>query len=66
MTKAEGGGQARYESLADEARVVRQVFAWVGGDRLTIGEVCRRLTPAGERTRTGITVWDRRVGWGIR
>jgi Recombinase len=45
--------------------VVRQVFAWVGGDRLTIGEVCRRLTPAGERTRTGTTVWDRRVGWGI-
>ena len=45
--------------------MVRQVFAWVGGDRLTLGEVCRRLTQAGERTRTGRTVWDRRVVWGI-
>ena len=25
-----GGGQARYDIVADEARVVRQVFAWVG------------------------------------
>jgi len=65
VTKYEGGGQARYEILPDEARVVRQVFAWVGGDRLTIGEVCRRLTQAGERTRTGRTVWDRSVVWGI-
>jgi site-specific DNA recombinase len=65
VTKSEGGGQARYEILPDEARVVRQVFAWVGHDRLTIGEVCRRLTHAGEVTRTGKTVWDRSVVWGI-
>jgi site-specific DNA recombinase len=65
VTKYEGGGQARYEILPDEGRVVRQVFAWVGCDRLTIGEVCRRLTQAGEMTRTGKTVWDRSVVWGI-
>jgi len=65
VTKYEGGGQARYEILPDEARVVRQVFAWVSQDRLTIGEVCRRLTQAGEMTRTGRTVWDRSVVWGI-
>ena len=65
VTKYEGGGQARYEIIPDEARVVRQVFAWVGGDRLTIGEVCRRLTQAGERTRTGKTVWDRSAVWGM-
>src|SRR5215468_10363482 len=65
VTKYEGGGQARYEIIPDEARVVRQVFIWVGGDRLTIGEVCRRLTQAGEKTRTGKTVWDRSVVWGI-
>ena len=45
--------------------MVRQVFAWVGRDRWTIGEVCRRLTHAGEVTRTGKTVWDRRVVGGI-
>jgi site-specific DNA recombinase len=60
-----GGGQARYEIVPDEARVVRQVFDWVGRDRLSIGEVCRRLTHAGEVTRTGKTVWDRSVVWGI-
>jgi site-specific DNA recombinase len=65
VTKYEGGGQARYEIIPDEARVVRQVFAWVGHDRLTIGEVCRRLTHAGEVTRTSKTVWDRSVVWGI-
>ena len=45
--------------------MVRQVFAWVGHDRLTIGEVCRRLTQTGEVTRPGKTVWDRSVVWGI-
>jgi site-specific DNA recombinase len=35
VTKYEGGGQARYERSPDEARVVRQVFDWVGHDRLT-------------------------------
>jgi site-specific DNA recombinase len=65
VTKYAGGGQARYELVPDEARVVRQVFAWVGRDRLTIGEVCRRLTQAGEVTRTGKTVWDRSAVWGM-
>jgi site-specific DNA recombinase len=65
VTKYEGGGQARYEIMPDEARVVRHVFDWVGRDRQTIGEVCRRLTQAGEVTRTGKTVWDRSVVWGI-
>jgi site-specific DNA recombinase len=65
IDKHAGGGQARYEILPDEARVVRQVFDWVGRDRFTIGEVCRRLTQAGERTRTGRTVWERSVVGGI-
>ncbi len=63
--KAEGGGAARYEIVLEEARVVRQVFAWVGQERVTIGEVCRRLTHAGERTRRGKTVWDRTTIWGM-
>ena len=65
VTKYAGGGQARYELIPDEAQVVRHVFTWVGRDRLTIGEVCRRLTQAGEITRTGKTVWDRSVVWGM-
>jgi site-specific DNA recombinase len=65
ISKREGDGQARYEIIPDEARVVRQIFEWVGRGRISIGEVCRRLQQAGERTRTGKTIWDRSVVWGI-
>src|SRR5262249_56023927 len=37
------GGPARFEIVLEEARVVRQIFAWVGRDRLTSGGGCRRL-----------------------
>ena len=30
-----------------------------------MGEVCRRLPQAGALTRTGRTVWERRVVWGL-
>jgi site-specific DNA recombinase len=50
--------------VPDEARVVRQIFDWVGCERVSIGEVCRRLQGAGEVTRTGKTVWDRSAVWG--
>src|SRR5215831_4524187 len=65
VSKHEGGGSARYDIIEDEARVVRQVFTWIGQERLSIGEVCRRLQRAEERTRTGRTQWDRSVVWGI-
>jgi site-specific DNA recombinase len=57
--KHDGAGEARFDVLLEEARVVRQVFLWAGRDRCSIGEVCRRLTRVKERTRTGKTVWDR-------
>jgi site-specific DNA recombinase len=65
IRKQDSGGEGRFEILLEEARVVRQVFAWVGRDRLSIGEVVRRLNQAGERTRTGKTVWDRTTVWGM-
>jgi site-specific DNA recombinase len=65
VNKHAGGGHARSDLLPDEARVVRQVFEWVGRERLSIGEVCRRLMQAGERTRTGRLVWERSVVWAI-
>ncbi len=48
VTKQEGAGEASFEIVWEEARVVRQVFEWVGRDRCSIGEVCRRLE-AGKR-----------------
>jgi site-specific DNA recombinase len=61
VRKADGGGVARYDIILEEARVVRQVFEWVGRERLTLGEVCRRLKDQGIRTRTGKETWDRRT-----
>jgi site-specific DNA recombinase len=65
VSKWEATGEARFEILLEEARVVRQIFVWVGRDRWSIGEVQRRLNEAREQTRTGKTVWDRATIWGI-
>ncbi len=65
VNKQDGAGEARFEILLEEARVVRQVFSWVGRDRCTIGEVRRRLEAAREQTRTGKTVWDRATIGGM-
>src|SRR5215470_15875232 len=65
VPKQDGTGEARFEIDLAEARVVRQIFTWVGRDRCSLGEVQRRLQAAGERTRTGKTTWDRATIWGI-
>jgi len=65
ITVGEGGGQARYEICEEEAHIVRQVFTWVGRERLSIGESCRRLHNAGVLTRSGKTWWDRTSLWDM-
>jgi site-specific DNA recombinase len=59
------GGVARYEILEDEARIVRQIFGWIGRERISLGEVCRRLQQEGIRTRSGKPAWDRSTVWGL-
>ena len=54
----ETGGDARYDIKDEEAKVVVQVFEWVGRDSLSIGEVRRRLHEQGTKTRTGKDWWD--------
>src|SRR6516165_375490 len=63
VDKHEGDGQARYQVVAEEARVVRQVFEWIGRERCSIGEVCRRLRREAVPTRTGKPAWDRSTIW---
>ena len=63
--KHEGAGQARYEVMLEEARVVRQIFAWVGREHLSMGEVGRRLTAAGVPRRTSTDPWDRSLVYSI-
>ena len=52
-----GGGVARFEVLEEEVCIVRLIFAWVGLERTSIREVCRRLERMGCRTRQGATRW---------
>jgi site-specific DNA recombinase len=52
VTKDEGGGVARIEVIEEEARLVRLMFVWVGLERVSLREVCRRLDPDPNRTAT--------------
>ena len=56
---------ARYVIELPQAATVRAIFQWVGMDRLSIGEVVRRLTESGTVTASGKPYWDRSVVWGI-
>jgi len=58
VAKALAGGEARFEVVAEGARVVRQLFAWVGQEGLSLRQACRRLERHGIRTRTGRRRWE--------
>jgi site-specific DNA recombinase len=49
---------ARFEILPHEARVVERIFEWVGRDRCSMREVCRRLEKQRISTRSGRAVWE--------
>ena len=61
IRKADGGGVARFDVILEEARLVRQIFEWVGRERTTLGQVCSRLKAQGIRTRKGKENWDRKT-----
>lgn len=63
--KHEGGGCASYQIEPHHATVVRQVFHWVGRERVSIGEVARRLQQQGIASPRGKTYWDRTTVWGL-
>ncbi len=59
VTREAGGGAARYEIDEDAARIVRQIFTWVGHERLTLAAVCRRLLGQGIPSPAGRRHWSR-------
>jgi site-specific DNA recombinase len=65
INKHEGGGEASYQVVFEQARVVRQIFEWVGRDCFSIGEVCRHLARKGIASPRGKHYWDRTTVWGI-
>ncbi len=58
ISKHEGDGEARYDIVPEEARLMRDLFAWVGLEGLTLQAVVRRLAEQGVPTRKGLGRWD--------
>ncbi len=65
ISKDAGGGRAEYQVVLEEARVVQRMYEWVGVDRFSIGEVCRRLKNQGIRSPLGKSLWERSTVHGI-
>jgi site-specific DNA recombinase len=58
LSQRETGGEAQYQVVLEEARVVQQIFQWVGRDGVSLRDICRRLQQDGIKTRTGKDWWD--------
>ena len=63
ISKSEGGGAAAYEIDEQQAAVVKQVFEWVGRDRISMGEATRRLRVKAIPTAKGAAQWNRSTVW---
>jgi len=61
----EGMGHAQYNLHLPEVSVVQQIFQWVGLERASIGQVCKRLKTQGILSPRGKDYWDRSTVWGI-
>ena len=58
-------GPAAYEIHPSQGPVIKTLFEWVGYDRCSLGEVCRRLQTQAILSPTGKTRWDRSTVWGL-
>jgi site-specific DNA recombinase len=65
ISKIEGQGVASYEPVPEQARVVQQIFSWIGHERLSIEQVCRRLNQQGILTAKGRPHWTRTSVWNM-
>lgn len=65
ISKHDGDGEASYQVVLEEARVVRCIFTWIGETRLSIREVCRRLAKQGIPSPRGKGYWDSSTVWGM-
>ena len=61
VCKADGGGQAQLNVHLGEAAVVRDIFAWVARDRLSLRQVSRKLAERGVPSPTGKPRWRESV-----
>jgi site-specific DNA recombinase len=59
------GKEAQYQIVLEEAKVVRQVFQWVGKEGCSIGQVRKRLHEHNISAPRGKSWWDRATVWGM-
>jgi site-specific DNA recombinase len=62
---ADGLCGAQYNVHLPEAAVVQQMFAWIGLERASIGQVCKWLKTKGILSPKGKDHWDRSTVWSI-
>jgi len=65
VTKHEGDGEARYDIVLEEARLVREMFAWVGVEGLSLSRAIDRLRERKIPSPTGKPCWDRATVRGM-
>jgi site-specific DNA recombinase len=58
VTKQQGDGAARYDVVLEEARLVRELFHWVGVEGLSLSKAAGRLAEQGVPTATGKLRWN--------
>ena len=58
LSKRETGGAAQYQVMLEEARIVKQIFEWVGRDGMSLRKVTQRLKEEGVKTQTGKDRWN--------
>lgn len=58
VTKHQGDGEARWDIDLEQASVVKEIFAWVGVEGLSLADVTRRLEQRAIPTATGKARWD--------
>jgi len=58
VSKHDADGEARYDPVLDEVRVVREVFQWVGLQGLSLRQAARRLTDQQTPTPSGQSRWN--------
>lgn len=52
-------GTAQLRIVLEHAKVVREIFEWIGRERMTIYSVCRRLESQGVSSPSGSAKWSR-------
>jgi site-specific DNA recombinase len=62
---AASGMSAQYMVQLPAAAVVRDVFQWIGMERLSLYAVCKRLENKGILSPKGCRRWDRSTIWGM-